>query len=603
VKYSLHQPESWPAAWNKAVWNQTWAPDAATGAGFRLLGWGLPAECPPLSPNLVEQLGVALWAHPTARAIVAPLYVSARAGAPAALVHGSEPTFARCRATGGLALVRESLPLPHAQASADALRTLAHAQRLILSRALLEEREQRRDALPWKQRLAAWIEDTERKLRLRYSGPASHWIPDALRFVLAHMQLTLAFLAERRGEDRFMALRKKWSPAVPQLNMTVCAGVATDKRKRVLMALHWLELGGAEKFAVDLVERLPRDKYAIYVTTDVPSLNPWQARIAARAEEVVHLPSFLPRWHAAAFLDHFIRTRRIDLLHIHHSAWAYESLPVLRRFHPALPVLDTLHIIELPPSPGGYPEWACRNFEPLIDCHHVISNHLRDFLSQRWAVRADKIRRIYLNVDTERFAPDKVPRGSFRSAHGIADGERLVAFVGRLARQKRPEQFVEMASRLLLRAGRDVPLRFVVAGSGPLEEDVRQRVSVAGAERSFLFTGEIADPRALYRDADAVALCSENEGLALVTYEAMAMGTPVVSTDVGAQSELVPPELLVAADGPVGERMADTLWELLRDPARLASLGRQGRERILAGFTADRTYAEIEALYQELLAG
>lgn len=582
---------------------QTWAPESSEGAEFRLLGWGFPAACPPLPANLVEQMGIALWSDPAAKAIVAPFFLSARGGSPPALVHGSNAAFARCLVTGGLALVRDSLPLPNALSAAEALRALGRGERRLTSRALLEERERRAESLPWKQRVTSRIESAERSLRQRYSGPANHWVPDALRFVLSHLQLSLSFLAERRGEDRFMALRKKWSPAVPQLMLPVRAGGSPDGRRRVLMALHWLELGGAEKFAVDLMERLPRDRYAIYVTTDVPSLNPWQERIAARAEEVLHLPAFLPRWHAAAFFDHFIRTRRIDLLHIHHSAWAYESLPVLRRFHPSLPVLDTLHIIELPPSPGGYPEWACRNFEALINCHHVISDHLRDFLAQRWAVRADKIRRIYLNVDTDRFDPDKVPRGSFRSAYGIGAEERVVAFVGRLARQKRPEQFVEMASRLLLRAGRDVPLRFVVAGTGPLEQEIRHRVSTAGAERSFVFTGEISDPRSLYRDADAVALCSENEGLALVTYEAMAMGTPVVSTDVGAQSELVPPELLVAADGPVGERMADTLWELLRDPARLAALGRRGRERILAGFTADKTYAGIEALYQELLAG
>jgi len=269
-------------------------------------------------------------------------------------------------------------------------------------------------------------------------------------------------------------------------------------------------------------------------------------------------------------------------------------------------VLDTLHIIELPPSSGGYPEFSCNRFEPFVDAHHVVSEHLGRFLRERWQVPAEKIHRIYLNVDERHFVPDAVETGVFRRQWGIPPGARVVAFVGRFVEQKQPLVFVEMAERMVKRWNKErrtEALHFVMAGDGPLNDKVRRSIRRRGLTGVVTLTGALADTRPLYGDADVVVLCSENEGLALVAYEAMAMEKTVVSTDVGGQSELVPRECLVSNSGTVAETLAESVWPFLTDARKRGKQAQENRDVILRDHRVDDTFAAIRALYGDLLAG
>jgi glycosyltransferase involved in cell wall biosynthesis len=373
----------------------------------------------------------------------------------------------------------------------------------------------------------------------------------------------------------------------------------------VWIALHWLELGGAEKFALDLIRALPKDRYAVYVTTDVPSENPWAGALEDEVEELIHLPSFLPPHAIEAFCIHYARTRRPRLLHVNHAPRVYESLPRVRRALPELVVLDTLHIVELAAYGGGYPEWAMANFRTFIDHHHVVNRHLKRFLMQRWQIPDGDIDVIFANVDGAWFDPAAVPAGTVRRAHGIPDDALVVGFVGRFTRQKRPLEFVRMAGLLHERWRRETggrpELHFVMAGGGELLEEVRASIRVAGLGRVLHLHGEVADTRPVYRDCDLIAMPSENEGLALVAYEAMAMATPVFFTDVGAQSELLPREQLVPDEMPVAPALARALWPYLLDGEKRRRTGEAERAYVVEHHRLDQTVAEVRGLYERLL--
>lgn len=410
-------------------------------------------------------------------------------------------------------------------------------------------------------------------------------------------------IARRFGEDPWLARRSTWSCRLPRSRVEVRPCVPAD-RIRILMAMHWLELGGAEKGAVDLIQRLSQDRYCVYVTTDVPSANSWENRVAPHAQEIWHLPTFLRRADAPRFFDHLITSRGINVLHIHHSAWAYESLSFLRRFHPHLAVLDTLHILELPPSPGGYPEWSAAQFEPFIDVHHVSSEFLRRFLRERWNVPDQKIRRIYTNVDSEFFDRDRVPAGQFREAWSIPSEAVVVAFTARFVSQKRPGDFLCMARHLLNRwraEGERRELRFVMAGGGPLRASCERLAQRLGLFPLVIFPGEVEDMRKLYRDTDLVVLCSDNEGIAFVSYEALAMGVPLLATDVGAQGELLDLEQRVPLGPQLPKRLADAAWRMLRDEAYRQRLVERGLRRVRTYHRLTDAVRDMEQLYEELV--
>jgi glycosyltransferase involved in cell wall biosynthesis len=149
-------------------------------------------------------------------------------------------------------------------------------------------------------------------------------------------------------------------------------------------------------------------------------------------------------------------------------------------------------------------------------------------------------------VDTERFAGSATPqaRAVLRSRLGIRNDEKVVLFAGKLVPFKRPVDAVEAVAQLMRRS---VSARLMVAGSGPMEADVRARAQALGVTVDFLgFQNQTEMPSA-YAAADLMVLPSTGrETWGLVCNEALACGTPIVVSDqVGCAPDL-------AKDGLVG---------------------------------------------------
>ena len=105
------------------------------------------------------------------------------------------------------------------------------------------------------------------------------------------------------------------------------------------------------------------------------------------------------------------------------------------------------------------------------------------------------------------------------------------------------------------------------------------------------------DVPALLARADLVVFSSDWEGLPLVALEALAAGTPVLSTPVEGMREL-------PVHGRAGRRArAAGSSTCCADPARLAALGADGREHVAARYPVAAMLDAYEALYRELSAG
>lgn len=601
----------WPPAWRDML--QQIAPRlgvAGSTEPWILRAANLPQSLPDHPDrNLLERLIWTLVGRPDAPAVFHPLYVTLRKDQPLHVMACDRAAGRAFKDSGWVALFRTKgaggtlAMLPSGSILGEEVgggKTLhggsGRASVLAFSRSLLEERE----ALDltdhahegWPARIARWVRD-------HGDSPWAGTVRERTEGILQAGRGLRRALGPLRRNEWEPARQQHWDPAF--FRAEPCPA-PPDGRIHVWMALHWLELGGAEGFAIDLIQHLPRERYAVHVTTETPSWNPWEARLAGHVEEIIHLPSFLADGARDSFLDYFVVSRGIRILHIHHSTVAYSALFCLRRFHPELAVLDTLHILEMSRHRGGMPELSARNCEPFIDLHHVSTRYLARFLRERWHVPDAKIRQIYTNVDPHRFDPDRVAPGAYRARTGIPAAARLVAFIGRFHAQKRPLVFIEMARLLQERqaahGGR--PFFFVMDGCGAMEIKLRQAVRRAGMGKTILFPGMSEDIASLLRDTDVVVLPSENEGLALIAFEAMSMGVPVVCTRVQAQEELVPTELLVEPDADPAAGLADKTWGLLAHDARRQELGRELRKTILEKHRAEETFAAMQTLYESL---
>jgi glycosyltransferase involved in cell wall biosynthesis len=146
-------------------------------------------------------------------------------------------------------------------------------------------------------------------------------------------------------------------------------------------------------------------------------------------------------------------------------------------------------------------------------------------------------------------------------------------------------------------------VRLVVVGEGPEEAALRQRIDELGLDEVVTLAGARPSAADELAAADVVAISSSWESGPLVLFEAMQLGRPVVTTAVGAVTDVV-------EDGGTGrvvpprdtKAFAGALAELLTDPSLANALGEAGRLSIAASHGPDAMAAATVALYRELLA-
>ncbi|GAA4584428.1 glycosyltransferase family 4 protein [Planotetraspora phitsanulokensis] len=188
--------------------------------------------------------------------------------------------------------------------------------------------------------------------------------------------------------------------------------------------------------------------------------------------------------------------------------------------------------------------------------------------------------------------PDRL---TARAALGLPADAPVVAYVGRLARSKRPDRFAEVAGAVL---GRVPDCRFLVCGSGELKEKVER--SVRPMWDSFRLLGWRRDVELVYAAADVVMLTSDQEGTPVALVEAGMAGVPVVATRVGGVPEIIRDGHTGLLSGPDVQELASHTVGLLSDPERARRMGESARAWTTRSFGVDRLVADTEALYRSL---
>lgn len=289
--------------------------------------------------------------------------------------------------------------------------------------------------------------------------------------------------------------------------------------------------------------------------------------------------------------------KRLTIVHVHSPfVTGWMGLRYARRY--GMPIVYTYHT-----QLEAYAHYV--PFEPNAT-RFAASQLTRTFANQADAVvvptpaMAARLRDLGVTVrievvpsgiDVEHFASGRRDE-ALRARLGIASGQRLVLYVGRLAKEKN----VELLLHALARSD-DESLKLVIAGDGPHRAELERIASECGAAASTRFLGAI-DRSALpdlYASADAFAMPSTTETQGLVLAEALAAGAYVIAADapqnrdvLGDAGIIVPP-----APGPFAEALAAI------PPAGGFSLSKARRKA--ESFSLERQIDRIEGLYGSLL--
>jgi len=298
-----------------------------------------------------------------------------------------------------------------------------------------------------------------------------------------------------------------------------------------------------------------------------------------------------------------LRERRVDAV-ICHNSLAGIAGRIAARLAGTPKVVYFAHGLACGPAQGAL-DWQIRfqvekGLAPWTD-GLLVMNDYDERLSRRTplARSSDRVYRIRgMGVDLSRFVPGAHPaiRARVAADVGADPAQTIVLCVGRLIPEKGVVDFVEAAERVC-RTRRDTV--FLLAGSGPLLEDLRAKVAAAGVADRIKILGWRSDIQDLVKASDLFVLPSYYmEGLPVSLLEAMACGKAIVTTHhKGCEDAVVDgvTGLLVPVKQPAV--LAERMVGLLNDPALRERMGKAGRERVEQVFElADCTREVVDTL-------
>lgn len=391
-----------------------------------------------------------------------------------------------------------------------------------------------------------------------------------------------------------------------EFNIEPARDVIVDARPLIAHVLYRFDVGGLENGVVNLINRLPEDRYR-HAVIALSAVTEFRRRI--ERDDVSYFALDKQPGHGirlAPKLARLFRQLRPAIVHTRNLAALEASMPAWWAGVPAR--VHSEHGWDVGDLHGT--NWkhrlTRRLYRPFVSHQIALSRHLAKYLDEQIGVRGTRVSQIYNGVDTERFAPAPRPRCMPRGCPFVDDGSRrwLIGTVGRLQAVK---DQVTLARAFVLAVQRDTAaratMRLAIVGSGPLLDQVRDVLREGGVLDLAWLAGERDDIPELLRAFDVFVLPSLAEGISNTILEAMASALPVVATDVGGNRELVDDQstgTLVPANHP--EAMADGLLRYFHEPALARQHGERGRLQAIARFSMDRMVTDYAAVYERLLA-
>jgi glycogen synthase len=374
--------------------------------------------------------------------------------------------------------------------------------------------------------------------------------------------------------------------------------------------------GGLGRHVRKLSEHLVRDGVEVHVLTrgggHLPSHEERHGVMVHRVQE----PPFpkdvsaFVRWVDSMNLDmralglELSDQLEFDLVHSHDWLVAGAAQRIAVRL--GTPWLTTVHATEFGRHQGwiqNHPQSHIHGVERAMvrRADHVItcSRYMRSHVATVFGVSPSGVTVIPNGLDPSDLEPVVGDLAALRAKYARPD-DRLVLLVGRLVYEKGFHLALDALAPVIRRLGN---VRFVVAGTGTAEAELKRQARRLGLARSGSFLGWVGDDmlHSLYRVADLCIVPSIYEPFGLVALEAMASGCLCVVADTGGLREVVP------GDGTVGLRfrsrdsgaLGAVLEEVLVDDDTRAQLVAEAREHVLRfdwGEVARRTGEVYEHL-------
>jgi glycosyltransferase involved in cell wall biosynthesis len=378
------------------------------------------------------------------------------------------------------------------------------------------------------------------------------------------------------------------------------------RKRKIVFVVPDLQIGGAERQVVDLVNHLDRDRFDAILFTFDPTADLAATVNRDRVRLVGHPRRFRFDTRPIARLARIIREERVELVHCTLQMSLFMAHAAVLASGRALPLLDAIHTTR---NRSWREELADRvlYLRLMNRCERVITvcESQRRFWASKYPSLASRMTTVYNGIDLDRYRVSEPPGAgdaTLRRQLGIDDRDLAVALVAAIRPEKNHDGVLEAAARLVRTGHR---IKFLFAGGAQArseEERLARKTAALGLRDHVRWLGPLTDPRSVISAVDAGILFSTTESFPLTLLEFLAMGKPVVSSNVGGVPEIVEDGrngVLVPA-GDV-DAFVSALARLEADRAHLRALAARARASVEARFSIRQMVRSTEDVIVDAL--
>jgi glycosyltransferase involved in cell wall biosynthesis len=294
-----------------------------------------------------------------------------------------------------------------------------------------------------------------------------------------------------------------------------------------------------------------------------------------------------------ADLIKFVRTRRIDILHL----GGMKSIFFGRVAARLAGCRAVIHLHDTRPM-GPVVGLLQRRLARWTDAAISPCEFVRQLAITEFAIAPPIAATLHNGVPIDEFAPPDGARESVRREFQIAPDAPVVGMLGRLSTEKQPALLIARFARLLWTHPRAVLL---MVGDGPLREQCRDLTQRLGLSQSVRFAGHRQDVPRMLAAMDLVASPSAHEGFPYSALEAAAAGKPVVAFRVGGMPEVVSNgESGVLVAGQDVNALIEVIVQVLAQPKLAARLA-EGARRRASRFSIEHHVRRLDVLYRGVM--
>lgn len=360
---------------------------------------------------------------------------------------------------------------------------------------------------------------------------------------------------------------------------------------RVLFVSHAAGYSGAEESLVQLVRKLPSERY------DKHALVPLEGKLTRSLRDAGVAVVCPGHDFAETSLRNMLYSTAVlreiapDIVHLN----GLDGLPILTAARLAgIPLV--LHArIGVFSLFTEYVEAASRTI--------AVSEFIRCGL-QPLVSEPQRLRVIYDEVDEEAFRPGVFGRQDVRRVLNIPGTAFVIGMIARFAPSKRHDILL----RSVHEAREHLPHLWLLLVGEPAEHPgvfsaVQTDINRFGLTECVTWVPFVDDIRRILSALDALVLCGDREALGRCVVEAMAMEVPVIVSEGGGTHEIVAQSgsgFVVEPGQPAA--LADAIVRMSRDLAQPSPYGRAGRDYVLKSLTSAASATAVSSIYQELLA-